>query len=104
MIKIEDFCKAIYVKGYPEQIAMEFEDLARAVRVGLCEGLGKEVGSAFYKEILARAEMSAAESRRLAGMEAEHLEKERTEIFELFMNLPSVKTMEQALQGGKDHG
>jgi len=61
MINVDDFGKSIRITGHPEQVAMEFEFVARAVRTTFCDWMGDSAGDAVYKEILAMAEKSEDE-------------------------------------------
>lgn len=48
MIIVGDFVEFIQVTGYPEQMALELEETARAARKALSGRFGEEAGNAFF--------------------------------------------------------
>lgn len=48
MIIVGDFAEFIQVTGHPEQMALELEETARAVRKALSGRFGEEAGNAFF--------------------------------------------------------
>ena len=57
MIKCE-LGKETKISGHPAQIAVELEDLMRAVRNAMCKTLGEVEGLNMYEEIIVCAQMS----------------------------------------------
>lgn len=80
MISVEDFGKSVKITGHPEQVAMEFELVARVVRGDFCKYMGKELGNAFFEYILANAKKTEAELEE----EFELIKKENPEFVEEF--------------------
>lgn len=91
MIKIEDFGIKIQINGYPEQIALEFETLARQVRKDLCECLGEEVGNAYYEEILGNAQKTEAE----VEAEAQEVIKKNPGLMEELEKHPAMRKLKE---------
>ena len=84
MIKVENFGKAVRITGSVEQIAMEFESLARGVRNAFCDTFGKEDGSDLYWTVLHYAEMDEDERDRCAKAALDRAKEENPELFRKF--------------------
>lgn len=80
MIIVGDFMESIQITGHPEQVAMEFEFAARAVRTTFCNWMGDDAGDTFYKYILAMAEKSEDEIAEMY----QHIREENPELAEKF--------------------
>lgn len=89
MINVDDFGKSIRITGHPEQVAMEFEFVARAVRTTFCDWMGDSAGDAIYKEILAMAEKSEDEITD----EYQRIRAENPELAEAFEHSPVLQSL-----------
>lgn len=88
MIVVEDFSKSVKITGYPEQIAMEFEDAARVVREALCARLGKDKGNVFFEFIIVNSRKNKSEADADAVEIRHRLEAEDPELVKMFDSSP----------------
>ena len=98
MIKVEDFAESVEITGYPEQIAMELEEAARAVRKALCKRFGKEKGNGFFDFIIANSKKEKVGMEKEAVELHRRLEAEHPEDIALYKDSQVAKALQECLR------
>ena len=59
------------VSGNIVQLASEFENIARGIRIALCSTLGNDLGAKLYEEVVESAKMSEEERKEMIDKKLE---------------------------------
>lgn len=93
MIIVGDFAEFIQVTGHPEQMALELEETARAVRKALSGRFGEEAGNAFFDAVIENSRKEKDERDAEADEVRRRLEIEEPELVRAFDASPLVRDL-----------